>query len=174
MFEALLQPHVVRACQGVRADDPSMPIAKFDDEYKGTWSSTMKEARVLDTLEPVIQSHRLVVDRSVIEKDLLQQAEDERYSFIWQMTRLARIKGCLPNEDRIDAVAGAARYWAERMNRDVEKSVERHREAAMDEEIRKYMNHVMGRRQHTRYRWRPTLDERTRRIGAQKAAIRTD
>lgn len=54
-----------------------------------------KELRIIGYLEPVMNSHRMVVDPSVIENPRLQQ----------QMTRITRQKNCLGNEDELDAVA---------------------------------------------------------------------
>lgn len=132
MFNALLKPHLIRIGHG-----------RIDDEYN-SWSSTQKELRILDTLEPVVQSHRLVVDRRVIEKDIEQQRDIERYSFIQQFSRMARLKGCLPNEDRLEAVSMACGYFTAKMDRDQSRAVEQHKEKLMDEELRKYKDHVFS------------------------------
>lgn len=82
--------------------------------------STQKEARIIDTLEPVLNQHRLVVDRGLILRDLkLIESENTRpYSLFYQMTRITRERGALRHDDRLDALAGAVSHWTESMGRD--------------------------------------------------------
>lgn len=132
MFDELLKPYLHRA-----------GVGGIDEEWKG-WSTGMKEARILDTLEPIIQQHRLVVDRRVIEKDLEVLRETPRYSLIYQMTRMERTKGALANEDRLEALAMACQYWVDRMNQDQETVLERHREELLENELREFMENAIG------------------------------
>jgi hypothetical protein len=132
MFAQLLKPHLAKLKAG-----------SIDEDWKG-WSSGMKEHRILDTLEPILASHKLIINRQVIEDDRKVQLEQQAYSFIYQMTRLSRIKGCLPHDDRIDAVAMAAGYFVEKMNRDQQKAVDLHKEAQLDSELAKFKKHVFG------------------------------
>lgn len=146
MFDSLLTPVVQKVCKAAQ-----------DTEYK-TWATGAKEWRILDTLEPVVQNHRLVVDRRVIEKDLVLQRETEKYSFIHQMTRMARLKGALPHEDRLEAVAGAVRYWTDRMARDSDKELKRHQDKLLDDELRKFGQGIRALNPsdgHLRWRNRP-------------------
>lgn len=138
MFAQLLKP-VIKSV----ANEAKVPGASFDEDYDG-WSSTQKEQRILDTLQPVIQQHRLVVDRRVIEDDLTQQHDKERYSFVQQLTRMGRMKDCLPNEDRLEAVSMACSYWTERMARDKDKALDDHKEAMLDAELKRFLNHVVS------------------------------
>jgi hypothetical protein len=140
MFNQLLKPVVIRVAQ-----EANVGPAREDEEYN-TWSTGNKEQRILDVLEPILGSHRLTVDRRVIEYDLKQQERESKYSFVHQMTRMARIKQALPHEDRLEAVAGACAYWTERMARDKSKAVEKHKEEALDAELRNFAQHVFGQR----------------------------
>jgi hypothetical protein len=138
MFAALLKPVLIRVAKEMKGFAPS-----YDEEFDA-WSSNQKELRILDTLEPVVRQHRLVVDRRVIEADLQQQHDKERFSFIQQFTRMARIKGCLPNEDRLEAVAGAVSYWTLKMSRDKDRALQDHKDAKVDEELKRYLDHVVN------------------------------
>lgn len=138
MFASLLKPVLIRVAKEMKGFAPS-----YDEEFDA-WSSTQKELRILDTLEPVVRQHRLVVDRRVIEADLQQQHDKERFSFIQQFTRMARIKGCLPNEDRLEAVAGAVSYWTVKMSRDNERALQDHKDSKRDAELKKYLDHVVN------------------------------
>jgi hypothetical protein len=143
MFRQLLKPHLIALGGEQRGEDPKHPIAKFDEEWKG-WSHTQKELRILDTLEPVMQSHRLIVDRRVVEKDLAVQQDHEAFSLVQQMTRMARVKGALAHEDRLEAVSMAVSYWTERMNRDQNKALKDHKEGQLKLELKKFMKHTIG------------------------------
>lgn len=147
MFDQLLKPHLVSV--GLDRENPDRskpPAGKIDEEWikKFGWSSGQKELRILDTLEPIVRNHKLVVSRRVIEEDWKQQNDKERYSFVQQFTRMARLKGCLPNEDRLEAVAMATSYFTEKMNRDQEQMHSEHIERLRDAELDKFVQHALG------------------------------
>ena len=113
------------------------------------WAKGQKELRIIDTLEPVMNQHRLVVDRRVIEQDLRFAQKDGvagnlPYSAFYQMTRITSERGALAHDDRLEAIAGAVFYWCEQMARDIKKSESTHKEKLMDEELKKFKNHVLG------------------------------
>lgn len=146
MFSALLAPHLAKYSTPQKQPDGSMkltPIGRINADWNG-WSRGQKEMRVCDTLEPILKSHRLTVDRRVIEEDLKQQHESERYSLIQQLTRMARIKGCLPNDDRVEALSMACAYWTERMNRDQSKALKDHKADLLEQELQKFIAHATG------------------------------
>jgi Holliday junction resolvasome RuvABC endonuclease subunit len=112
--------------------------------------STQKERRIIDTLEPVLNRHRLVFDRMVIEDDYrtAQAYEaDNKYtkSLIYQMTRISYDKGSLKHDDRLDALAIAVAYWTERMAQDADKGVANEREKLLDKELEDFMANAIGR-----------------------------
>lgn len=114
------------------------------------WSTGQKERRIIDTLEPILNSHRLVVCRSVVEQDYrstdtYQAGEQTRRRLFYQMTRLTKDKGALAHDDRIEALAGAVAYWVEVMNQNTEQSVLEHKEDLLDAELEKFMEHSLGR-----------------------------
>lgn len=113
------------------------------------WAKVQKEMRIIDTLEPIMNQHRLVVCPAVIEKDYRSTegyaGEDQQgYRLFYQMTRITRDRGALKHDDRLDAVAGAVAHWTEFMNRDAEKAHLAHREALVDAELEKFMASVIG------------------------------
>ena len=105
--------------------------------------STQKEARIIDTLEPVMSSHRLIVDQKVIQKDF-DTAPDIKYSLFYQMTRLTRDRGAIVHDDRLDALAIAVNYWVETMGRDNNKASRDIKDAATNKELKKFMSQVLG------------------------------
>lgn len=105
--------------------------------------SKQKEARIADTLEPVMQQHRLVICQTLINRDY-ETAEEAFYSLFWQMTRLTRERGCLPHDDRLDALSMAVAYWAEQMSQNSEDAYRKHREKLENDELRKFKAEVFG------------------------------
>ena len=117
--------------------------------------SKQKELRIIDTLEPVLNQHRLIVDPKVIERDYdtsvgyageVGGEQAEKYSLFYQMSRLTRDRGSLLHDDRLDALSIVIHYWIESLARDVEGAAESHREALIMEELEKFMDGAIGSR----------------------------
>jgi hypothetical protein len=107
--------------------------------------STQKEMRIIDTLEPVLSNHRMVVDQRVIEEDF-NSAPDVKYSLFYQMTRITKDRGALIHDDRLDALSMAVGYWVEHMARDQDKSVQAIKDKALKGELKDFMKHVLGKK----------------------------
>lgn len=103
-----------------------------------------KELRIIETLEPVMSTHRLIVDLALIEKDYRSAEADIKYSLFYQMTRITKDRGALAHDDRLDAVEGAVKYWAKSMARDNEKANEAHRAALLKEDLKRFSKNVFG------------------------------
>jgi hypothetical protein len=83
-------------------------------------ANVRKEDRIIDSLEPILNQHRLVIDRSVIEWDFKsnpQAAPEERllYMLFYQMSRMCREKGAIRHDDRLDALAQGVQYYTDAM-----------------------------------------------------------
>jgi hypothetical protein len=112
-------------------------------------SSQQKERRIIDTLEPVMNQHRLIVDARVVTDDFenyndYSQEVAARYQLFYQMTRLTKDKGSLAKDDRLDALAMAVAYWVEVMDQDTLRIEEEHREALRMSEIEKFIEAAGG------------------------------
>jgi hypothetical protein len=113
--------------------------------------SKQKELRIIDTLEPVMNQHRLVVCKSVIKHDLAFLMDDkvereQRYSLFYQMTRLCKDRGALKHDDRLDALAQAVAYWTEQMDQRADKAAKAHKAHLLEDELRKHMESCLGRK----------------------------
>lgn len=113
--------------------------------------STQKERRIIDTLEPVMNRHKLIFDRMVIEDDYrtAQQYDgDNKYTktLIYQMTRISYDRGALKHDDRLDALSIAVNYWVENMAQDADRGIAREQADAWDREIEAFMEHAIGRK----------------------------
>ena len=83
-----------------------------------TRANVRKEDRIIDSLEPVLNQHRLVVDRSVIDWDYKSNPDEapERrllYMLFYQMSRMCREKGAVRHDDRIDCLAQGVKYFTD-------------------------------------------------------------
>jgi hypothetical protein len=104
--------------------------------------NVQKEKRIIDTLEPIMNSHRLVVDDLLIKEDFKLEPDHQLFR---QMTRITRDKGALRHDDQIDALAIAANYWVERMDRDQTLSYNQHKEDLINQDLEKFMESAIGR-----------------------------
>lgn len=123
-FMHIWQPYLHTALQ--KANIPKAGIEEV-------WETGQKELRIIDILEPIIGSGRLVVDESIIQRDWesVQKYPIQlrpTYSFFWQLARLTRDKGSLMHDDRLDAVAGSCRHWVNALAQDSAKAAARIKE----------------------------------------------
>lgn len=95
-------------------------------------SRQQKERRIIDTLEPVLMQHRLIVNTQVIMDDFRVYEQDPAYSLIYQMTRLCNEKGALAHDDRLDALAMAVAHWKEVIDRDAETGLQENLDALLE------------------------------------------
>lgn len=112
-------------------------------------NSIQKERRIIDTLEPVMNQHRLVVDSKVISEDYENYNDyagetAARYQLFYQLTRITRDKGSLAKDDRLDALAIVVSYWADVMDKDTMRIIEDHREAALMGELGRFLEGITG------------------------------
>ena len=111
--------------------------------------SIQKERRIIDTLEPPMTAHKLVIDRKVVEKDFdstrhLPPDKAIRYQLMYQMSRITRVKGSLAHDDRLDVLAMAVSYWTEQMAQDADDQMKRRKEEAFRSELDKFMDNAIG------------------------------
>jgi len=83
-----------------------------------TRANVRKEDRIIDSLEPVLNQHRLVVDPSVILWDYKSNPDGApetrlQYMLFYQMSRMCREKGAVKHDDRIDALAQGVKYYTD-------------------------------------------------------------
>ena len=123
MFKELLKPYLQKV----------YPVSI--DEIR---QSQQKEKRIIDTLEPVMAEHRLVIDPKVIEQDHVDTEQDHFYSLFHQMTRITAERGALRHDDRLDVLAMAVACWVEQMAQDATKIHAQKKADELDAFIKKY------------------------------------
>ena len=161
MFTQLLKP--------VLTNDVGYPCTIEEVRH-----SVQKENRIIDTLEPVMNSQRLIVDPKVVQNDFRLASIDadnvdnrnnnidithrknignnQLYQLFYQMSRLTFQKGALRHDDRLDALSIAVGYWVEHMERHVEQGLEDYRQEQIDKSIESFMeshNKLWGKTEST-------------------------
>ena len=124
MFSTLLKPVLSRI----------YPVTINPDEVR---HNTQKELRIIDSLEVIMNQHRLIVDKGLILKDA--RIEDKNHQLFYQMTRMTRQKGALLHDDAIDALAIACKYWTVALERDSHQALNDYKEEALRKELDKFM-----------------------------------
>jgi len=108
-----------------------------------------KEKRIVDTLEPVMNQHRLVIDQKALERDYhsVQHYPPElqsRYMLAHQMTRVTKERGALTHDDRLDVLSMAVSYWVDQMAADVDVKMSDRQEEMLDIELEKFMANAIN------------------------------
>lgn len=108
-------------------------------------ANVRKEDRIIDALEPVMNQHRLVVDRSVIEWDFNSNKDlppEERllYMLFYQMSRMCREKGAVKHDDRLDCLAQGVKYFTEAMAISAYETVKLQRQEDWQDQLESWMD----------------------------------
>ena len=110
--------------------------------------NTQKEKRIIDTLEPVLNQHRLVFDYGVVKEDLrpyLDGSYDPKafeYTLFYQLTRITKDRGSLKHDDSLDAVAMAVAYWVKIASIDSKKLLMDYQRRVDEELLNEYMKDI--------------------------------
>ena len=110
---------------------------------------TQKEKRIIDTLEPVMNQHKLIVSPQLIEKDFestkhLPPEKAPQYRLFHQMTRITKDRGALLHDDRLDALSMAVQYWVEAAGRDADEAIKDAKQEKLDRSLEKFMEDAVG------------------------------
>ncbi len=144
MFTELLKPYLIN----------TYPVTLEEVRH-----SKQKEHRIIDTLEPIMNQHRLVIDPKVIQKDYdsVQNMPPEKavkYMLAYQMTRITKLRGALAHDDRLDVLAMACQYWVDQMAADADKQMASRKEALLEEHLNKFMSDLnLGRTSQQQSGW---------------------
>ena len=84
-------------------------------------ANVRKEDRIIDSLEPVLNQHRLIVDRGVIDWDYKSNPESPPesrllYMLFYQMSRMCRMKFAVKHDDRLDCLAQGVKYFTDALS----------------------------------------------------------
>jgi hypothetical protein len=111
----------------------------YDCSVEEVSHNKQKELRMIDTLEPVLNQHRIVMDYGEILRDFNDTQNDPRRGLFYQLTRLTRDRGSLVHDDRVDALAMGISYWVEQVNSSIKTAYMQRKDDVLDNELRKFM-----------------------------------
>ena len=130
MFTELLKPYLRRI----------YPVTTEEVRH-----NIQKQKRIIDTLEPVMNQHRLVVSPKLIQDDYestldLSPEKQNQYRLFFQMTRLSREPNSLIHDDRIDVLSMAVSYWVMAAGVEAKEHMKKRKDEALDIELENIMN----------------------------------
>ena len=130
MFTKMLTPYINKAS----------PLT----EIEGVTVKGQKEVRIIESLEPLLNQHRLVIDHEVFNYDLGASKRD--YSFTHQFSHITRERGSLRHDDRLDSVSNGVSYMVEWMSDDEDWGMQHHEQQEAQNTLDFTLQHFNGRR----------------------------
>ena len=90
-------------------------------------ATVRKEERIIDTLEPVMNQHKLIIDPKVWEYDYASNPDappEKRLEYMlgYQMSRMCREKGAVKHDDRVDALAQGVQWFIDSLAQSAHKA----------------------------------------------------
>ncbi len=112
-----------------------------------------KETRIIDTLEPLMARHKLVVSEDIITRDIRdaekhgkegKSANRMAWSLFHQMTHISHEKDCLIHDDRLDGLAIAVGYLVDSVDVDVELEIRRASDQELEDRMSREGRYTVG------------------------------
>ena len=108
-------------------------------------ATVRKEDRIIDSLEPVLNQHRLVIDKGVIEWDFKSnpnEAPERRlmYMLFYQMSRMCREKGAVKHDDRIDCLAQGVQYFTDAMGISAQEAIKERKRTEWNQMLEEFID----------------------------------
>jgi len=135
MFLKLLSPHLKRI----------YPCTVEEIRH-----SQQKELRIIETLEPVLNQHRLIIDPKVIREDYESAMSNyppdiaPQYMLFYQLARISKQRGSLKHDDRLDTLAMAVRYFVDSLDVDQKNMESLRKQELFDRELEKFISELGG------------------------------
>ena len=109
-----------------------------------TRANVRKEDRIIDALEPILNQHRLVINRSVIDWDYKSnpdEAPEKRlmYMLFYQMSRMCREKGAVRHDDRIDCLAQGVKYFTDAFGISAQEEIKARKREEWDQMLESFL-----------------------------------
>jgi len=108
-------------------------------------ANVRKEERIIDTLEPILNQHRLVVNKSVVEWDYNSNrdaAPEERllYMLFYQMSRMCRSKYAVKHDDRLDCLAQGVKYFIDALSISAQEQINLRKREEWNDILEQFMD----------------------------------
>jgi len=139
-------------------------------------ANVRKEDRIIDTLEPVLNQHRLIVDRSVVEWDYNSNKDappEDRllYMLFYQMSRMCREKGAVKHDDRLDSLAQGVKYFIDAMGISAYEAVKMRKQEEWQDILDTFIDDPIAATNHLVMGM--NLDQRRKARGKTKSSVPT-
>ena len=139
-------------------------------------ANVRKEDRIIDTLEPILNQHRLIVDRGVVEWDYNSNkdaAPEERllYMLFYQMSRMCREKGAVKHDDRLDSLAQGVKYFIDAMGISAYEAVKMRKQEEWNDILETFIDDPQAATNHLVMGM--NLDQRRKARGKTKSSVPT-
>ena len=108
-------------------------------------ANVRKEDRIIDSLEPVLNQHRLIIDRGVIEWDYSSNKDspaEERllYMLFYQMSRMCREKRAVKHDDRLDCLAQGVKYFTDALSISAQQQIDLRKKEEWDIMLEEFLD----------------------------------
>ncbi len=108
-------------------------------------ANVRKEDRIIDSLEPVLNQHRLIVDRGVIDWDYASNKDspaEERllYMLFYQMSRMCREKRAVKHDDRLDCLAQGVKYFTDALSISAQDQIQMRKKEEWDNMLAEFLD----------------------------------
>ena len=123
MFSQLLKPFLGRI---------------YPVEIEEVRQNQQKELRIINTLEPLMNQHRLIIDPQVIRDDYDSAMKNfpadkaPQYMLFYQMSRLSKDRASLKHDDRLDSLSIACQYFLNILDVDQQLRAKQKKEEQLD------------------------------------------
>jgi len=128
-------------------------VTKQNIFIEETRANVRKEDRIIDSLEPVLNQHRLVVDRRIIEWDYHSNKDEApelrlMYMLFYQMSRMCRDKGAVKHDDRLDALAQGVQYYTDALSISAERAIEERKKQEWNDMLEEFIDNPQSSANH--------------------------
>ena len=116
-------------------------------------ANVRKEDRIIDSLEPVLNQHRLIVERGVIEWDYRSNEDSPPesrllYMLFYQMSRMCRMKFAVKHDDRIDCLAMGVKYFTDALSISAQEQINLRKREEWDDILEQFLDDPQGSANH--------------------------
>ena len=116
-------------------------------------ANVRKEDRIIDSLEPVLNQHRLIIDRGVIEWDYASNQDspaEERllYMLFYQMSRMCRDKRAVKHDDRLDCLAQGVKYFTDALSISAQDQIKLRKSQEWEQTLAEFLDNPQASANH--------------------------
>jgi len=110
--------------------EPLMDSRKLGIGLDEVRAKGQKEVRIINTIEPLLNQHKIILDKSVLERD---GNNGINYSFTYQLSHITTDRQSLVHDDRLDAFALLCEFLVESFNVLADEILERESEKDLED-----------------------------------------